>query len=54
MLVPLQKVQRSTFTEASFMGLSGVHYGYDYDYDLIWVKPQLVYPNNTNSYKNKF
>ena len=26
MLVPLPKVQRSTFTEASFTGLSGIHW----------------------------
>ena len=25
MLVPLPKLQRSAFTEASFMGLSGIH-----------------------------
>ena len=31
-----------------------VFYYYDYYYDLIWVKAQPVYPNNTNSYKNKF
>ena len=27
---------------------------YDYDYDLMRVKAQPVYPNNTNLYKNKF